>query len=264
MPEREPLDGLGRDIVIAATFLTRLPLPSRFHGRDRPLADSMRAFPIVGAAVGAAGAIALLVGWNLGFHPLASALLAIGAIVLLTGALHEDGLADVADGFGGGRTIEAKLHIMADSRIGAYGVLALLFSVGLRATLLIGFLGLGTAAVALVAAGALSRAAIPMAMAHMEPARDGLGARAGKPNNRTTGQGALMAAAIAIVALWPHETIFLSPFAGVAACAAAYGVARIGAWWARRQIGGYTGDVLGAVQQGTEVAVLATVAAFGT
>ena len=145
-----------RDTRLAAAFLTRLPLAPEGAGSGKALADAARAFPIVGAAVGLAAGAALSVASWLGLHPLACALVGLAVAALVTGALHEDGLADVADGFGGGRTRAAKLKIMRDSRIGAYGVLALVFSVGLRAAALAGLPGPGSAVLALMAAEAAS------------------------------------------------------------------------------------------------------------
>src|SRR5579864_6859060 len=106
------------DLLIAAAFLTRMPIPTPAVLPGR-LAQASWAFPLVGVGVG--------------LPTLAAALIAVAGTAALTGALHEDGLADTADGFGGGATPEAKLTIMRDSRNGAYGVLALIFSVALRA-----------------------------------------------------------------------------------------------------------------------------------
>ena len=116
-------------------------------------------------------------------HPLACALIALAVSALVTGALHEDGLADVADGFGGGGNKAARLKIMRDSRIGTFGVLAVLFSVGIRAGIVAGLPGPGLGAAALIAAAALSRGFLPAAMHFMAPARkSGLAAKAGKPD----------------------------------------------------------------------------------
>src|ERR1700760_415860 len=124
-----------RDEFLAAfTFLTRLPLGSAHTDVPPPsLADASGAFPLVGLVIGAIGGIAYAIASALALPALAAALIAIAATALITGALHEDGLADTADGFGGGATREMKLEIMRDSRIGTFGVLALIFSIGLRA-----------------------------------------------------------------------------------------------------------------------------------
>ena len=192
---------------------------------------------------------------ELNLHPFAGAFLAIIAGALVTGALHEDGLADVVDGFGGGYLREDKLRIMRDSFIGAYGVLALIFSVGLRASLLAGLLGSGTAAATIVGAAVLSRSLLPGMMHLMPRARsDGLGATAGRP----TGANALIALCIGCVIAWP----FLGGAIGVVAVICALISALIMAFIAHRQIGGYTGDVLGATQQFSEIVILMTAGAF--
>ena len=135
----------------------------------------------------AIGALALGLADRLGLPPLVCAGLAVGALVIVTGALHEDGLADVADGFGGGATRERKLEIMRDSRIGAYGAAALALSLILRVAALSALLdhGLGAAAAGLILAGAASRAAALAPLALLPAARaDGLGAGAGAPRRR--------------------------------------------------------------------------------
>ncbi len=244
---------LWLDLRLGFAFLTRLPVAGAGDQPERKLAEAAWTFPVVGVVVGLASGVGLWVGLWLGFDPLASALLGVAASIAVTGALHEDGLADVADGFGGGADKGAKLRIMRDSRIGTYGVLALLIGVGLRVTLVAGMIGPGTAVLALVAAGVLSRALLPVMMHVLPPARrSGLAAAAGRPERGDValtlllgvgatlgllgvgpGIAALLAAASAYVAI--HET-------------------------ARRQIGGHTGDVLGALQQAVEIFVLASVA----
>ena len=114
------------DLRVAVTFLTRVPIPHSDGVVNVPRA--MRAFPLVAAAIGLVVGLVLLGLLRLGVPALASAALALGASALLTGALHEDGLGDIADGFGGGRDQAAKLEIMRDSRLGTYGTLALLIS----------------------------------------------------------------------------------------------------------------------------------------
>lgn len=238
-----PLRARLAEAQLALMLLTRLPagrLPDA-----PPLARTVWAFPLVGLAVGLVGALALLAAQALGLPPGIAAGLALAAMMLATGALHEDGLADVADGFGGGRDAAQKLAIMRDSRIGSYGTLALTVSVGLRWQALA---VLGPAA--LIAAAVLSRGGLPALMRALPPARpDGLG--------RSTGDGvtglsaltsALIAAALALALLGPLN-------AAAALIAATLGAALI-AHLARRQIGGQTGDVLGAAQQAAEIAAL--------
>ena len=116
------------DFKTAVAFLTRLPMPHPHGAMPDNFVRAHRMFPLVGALIGAAvGLFCLVLRWC-GVPDLAAAALALGAGAILTGALHEDGLADVADGFGGGRDREAKLEIMRDSRLGTYGALILLVS----------------------------------------------------------------------------------------------------------------------------------------
>ena len=206
----------------------------------------------MGAVAGAA-----LVGANwAGMHPMASALAALAVSTLVSGALHEDGLADTADGFGGGVTRAQKLNIMHDSRIGVFGVLALVLSIGIRASILAGLLGPWAAAAALVAAGSLSRGLLPTVMYLLPPARDGgLAKKAGRPSRDGAVTAALLGSMVALV--------FLGQVAGLWAIAGAGAAVAAMAWLARRQIGGQTGDVLGAAQQVAEMAVLAAAAAAG-
>lgn len=188
---------------------------------------------------------------------------------MLTGALHEDGLADTADGFGGGRSRERKLEIMRDSRIGTYGVVALVLVLSLRFTALQDIAsnllsisdeldeatGQNSAVIiALIAAGALSRAAMAVVWYLLPPARtDGLAAGSG-----TVSFGSAVAAAV-IAALIAFAT--LPGFAFIVACAAAVVLALAVAALAQWQICGHTGDVLGTAQQITEVAVLLAIGA---
>ncbi|MGO8921251.1 MAG: adenosylcobinamide-GDP ribazoletransferase [Stellaceae bacterium] len=239
----------------ATAFLTRLPLQPPPEQAAAPLAESSWAFPLVGLVVGLVSGIAYALAASLHLPPLAAALIALGVSVRLTGGLHEDGLADTADGLGGGER-EEKLAIMRDSRIGSFGVLALIFSVGLRAAAIaaIGSAGGGVIA-ALIAAHAVARGFLPLVLRALEPARgDGLGAAAGKPAPAMAWGAAGLAALIALVAL-----DFLP---GLAALVAAVAVMSARAVLAQRQLGGYTGDVLGAVEQGGESVVLLVAAAW--
>jgi len=248
-----PPSGWLGDLHLAAVFLTRLPLPLLPDPTPGALARAMRCFPLAGAGLGLIGGLAAVLA-SLALPPLPSALLAVLAVVLATGALHEDGLADLADGLGARGDRDKRLEVMRDSRNGTFGVLALIFSVGLRTSALT-MLGSGSAmAWALVAASALSRAMIPAAMQVMAPARpDGLGASAGLPDASVAATAAALGLGIAVMTL------------GVGGALAAAVAALIGALamvvLARRALGGFTGDVLGAVQQAAEIAILLAVAA---
>jgi len=245
--------GWLRDLVLAFGFLTRLRLPVSQASAEQ-FARSARTYPLVGAWVGLIGAAVLAGTAWLGLPPAACALFAVAAMVLLTGGLHEDGLADVADGFGGGSSAKQRLEIMRDSRIGAYGVLALILAVGVKAALLVGFGSLREAVLALIAAAALSRAVMPFLMAWLGPARhDGLGHSAGAP---------WVIDVLASLALGTGVAMLCLPWGvALAALLAAVVVALVIGFMAVKRIGGKTGDVLGATQQVAEVAVLAVAGA---
>ncbi|HEX3415721.1 MAG TPA: adenosylcobinamide-GDP ribazoletransferase [Stellaceae bacterium] len=246
-PLRHPA-GLFAGFLAATAFFTRLPVEPRAAGEWR-LADSAWAFPLVGAGIGGAAALALLLAQLVGLASWLAALLSVMAGIALTGALHEDGLADTADGFCGGRDRDEKLAILRDSRQGTYGVLAIVLSVLLRAAALAGIGDVIHAGLALVAAHAVSRAALPAAMMGLTPARpDGLGATAGTPRAGGAIAAALIGTAIASAALGPGRGAIAVSLTGVLVFAMGE--------LARRQIGGYTGDVLGAFQQVAEVVIL--------
>ena len=149
-----------RDVADALRFFTRLPLPTP-PDADFDFNRFAWAAPVAGAAVGLVGVAALGTARSLALPPPVAASLAVAALVAASGALHEDGLADVADGFGGGATRERKLAIMRDSRIGAFGAVALALSLILRVGAVSAALGQGflAAAGALVLAAAASRRA---------------------------------------------------------------------------------------------------------
>ena len=228
---------------LALMLLTRLPA-GRIEGPVPPMSASTWAWPLAGAVVGAIAAFVLGLALVLGLPAPAAAILALAALILASGAMHKDGLADLADGFGGGVTRERKLEIMRDSRVGSYGVIALVLSLGFRAAAIAALVPAG-AGWALVAIAAASRATMPAALALMPAARaDGLGRAAAG-----AGMPVLPALAIGIAALLP-----LGVFPAIAlSLAIALAALAVGAL-ALRQIGGQTGDVLGAMQQSGEIA----------
>jgi adenosylcobinamide-GDP ribazoletransferase len=255
---------LVADLKCSLAFCTRLPLgdvpmaggaTSRGARVRGALAQASWAFPLAGVVVGAAGALVYAAAAALGLAGLPAAALALAATLALTGCLHEDGLADTADGFGGGRDRARKLAIMHDSRLGTYGACALALSLMLRWSALAALRTPAAVALALVAAHAAGRAALPAFMRAVPAARsDGLSADAGRPSRN----GAAAAAAIGVVALG----LALGPVAGAVALLL---VAATGAFLGRlalRQIGGQTGDVLGALEQASEIAILLTAAAL--
>ena len=246
---------LPLDPVVTAIFMTRLPIPWRGHIDTPRLARAQWSLPLVGAAIGAAAGLLLWGGVALSLPPLAAAFIALGAAALLTGALHEDGLADCADAFGGGQDRDRKLEILRDSRIGTYGAVALVAALGLRVALFAALAGSGGWAVAwLAAAAAVSRGLIPVAMRLSRPVRrDGLGTMVGVPSIAVAAVAALLSLAAGLAAGWPWAGLI-----GLGAAVAGAAAMHLLAW---RQIGGYTGDVLGASQQISELAFLAGLAA---
>jgi adenosylcobinamide-GDP ribazoletransferase len=239
----------GGRLMTATAFLTRLPVPTPDAAEG--LARAVRWFPLAGALVGAIAAGVLLAGAAVLPVPLAAGL-ALAAGVLVTGALHEDGLADAADGLGGGRTRERALEIMRDSRIGSYGALALAFSVGHRWAALAS-MAAGQGALALIVVHAVSRAALAPVPLLADYAREqGLGRALDGLRAGDAAIALLVALAISLVA----------GAAGLVALAVA--LASGGAVLALliRRLGGYTGDGLGAIQQAAEIAALLTLAAW--
>lgn len=244
-----------RDFCVAGLFLTRLPFRVKGELKTRDMSVAVWSFPLIGLVVGAISGGALMLASELNLHPLACAFVALATAALVTGALHEDGLADVVDGFGGGASRDDKLRIMRDSQIGTYGVLALVFSVGLKASTVAGLLGPGMAAATLVGTAVLSRAVLPGMMHLMPRARtDGLGASAGRPTTKAAIMAFVIGGLIAGLFLGAWIT-FISAIVAVFATL-------IMAFIAHRQIGGYTGDVLGATQQLSEIAILMTAGAY--
>ncbi|SDE43947.1 adenosylcobinamide-GDP ribazoletransferase [Limimaricola pyoseonensis] len=234
---------MSEAIRAALGLLTRLPV------RPGPvLPHHGWAFPLAGLAVGGLAALVFWIASALGLPPGPAAALGLAAQIVLTGALHEDGLADCADGFWGGHTRERRLEIMRDSRVGSYGVLA----IGL--SLLIRWSALAVAGpLALVAAAVASRAALLWPMHALPHARaDGLARLAGRPDRATLGRGCALALALCLpFAGWHVVTLAIALVLAAPGCAAL----------ARAKIGGQTGDVLGATQQVTEMAALLVLAA---
>ena len=217
---------------------------------------------MVGAAVGLVGGVVLVVAVALGEPILVAAALAVGATTLLTGGLHEDGLADTADGFGGGATAERKLEIMDDSRIGTFGAAALVFSILLRVAALSGIAAFGPwrAALALVAAEAVSRAALVRLWHELPAARlGGLAHETGPPDQQAMLVALVLAAVIVALTVIPTAGFVAAVVAVLLAIAASFAFTRLTA----HEIGGRTGDTLGACQQIAAVAFLVGVAAFG-
>lgn len=255
MPRIELLRDVIADLRIAVSFVTILPVASSKPAGDGAVARATWALPVAGLLVGLAGAAAYAIASRLGLTPGPAALLALATTVLVTGALHEDGLADTADGLGGGRTRERKLEIMRDSRIGSYGVCALILSFGLRWSALAAIANPWAVALALCAAHAAARAGVPALMSLVPPARpDGLSASAGSPPGRSVAIAFAVGTLALALALGPGKALvglILLSLAGLI-------LARL----AVRQIGGQTGDILGAYEQIGEILILLVAASF--
>ena len=235
-----------RDLLEALALLTRLPLPTMTRAPRGGRAAW--AWPLAGAAVALIAGLVGALASTLGLPPGPAALLALGTGVLVTGALHEDGLADSADGLWGGWEPARRLEIMKDSRIGSYGVLALILSLGLRWSALTACLAAGHHWGPLLAAAMASRGAMA-ALMHLLPS-----ARPGGLADRT---GAPPAAAVALaLALGTLATLAALGASALPALALAALVATLWGRLALARIGGQTGDILGGGQQLVEIAVL--------
>ena len=248
-PETRLLD--PRDIPRALMLLTRLPVP--WADGDRA-AGSAWAWPLVGLIVGGLSGVVAWIALLAGLPPAIAAGLALGAGIVMTGALHEDGLADCADGFWGGHDAARRLEIMKDSRIGAYGVIALIIVIGLKWLALTALLDAGVIWSAVLLPAALSRGAMASMMAALPFAReDGFARHVGRPSNTAAG-AAIVTSALLSVAMAGN--------AGATAVIAVAVVSGVLAWLARAQIGGQTGDVLGATQQLGELTSLLVLTAL--
>ena len=237
-----PLERLA-ELRIAAMTLTRLPV-GRVANPAPGIATAAWAFPLIGLVIGCFSALAYSLAVSVQLPPAFAALVALAAGILVTGALHEDGLADTADGLGGGRTRADKLAIMRDSHIGTYGVLALIIALALRGVCL-ATLPPAIALNALIALAAASRVGMVVALYALPPARpDGLGNAAAA----VAPMPCLAAIAIGLTAL----VILTSAWPAIAVAMLAAGA--LLAWLAWRALGGQTGDILGALQQVTEIA----------
>lgn len=248
-PIRDIALRLPSDLLSAFALLSRLPLPNH-QGTG---AASAWAWPLVGAVLGALGAALASAALWLGVTPGVTAALVLALGAMLTGGLHEDGLSDTADGLYGGWTKARRLEIMKDSRVGSYGVLALVLVTLARWSALTAVLVYGGHWAALIATGAVSRAPMALMMALLPNARgEGLSHATGRPSAATALVALALAAAIAVG---------LTGWTAVPLVFAALGAAILLSFLALRKIGGQTGDILGASQQLAEVACLSVLSA---
>ena len=243
------LDVQPIDIPAAFTLLTRLPLPVDHAKTSERAARAAWAYPFVGAVLGLiAGVIALTLA-AMGVQTGIAAAVALGTLMVLTGGLHEDGLSDCADGLGGGTTLQKRLEIMKDSRIGAFGAAALGVALlarwsGYDAVITVDWLW------AFVAVGTASRLPLVLVMYGMPLSRpDGLAATVGLVTAPIAIIATLLTLILCIISigLLAVPMLLVMILACLPLC-----------WLAWRRIEGYTGDVLGGCQQIAEIAALAT------
>lgn len=246
--------------AICIRFYSRLPVPSLPGEGDEHAAPDFRlvprALPFAALVIALPAALVLLGAGAAGTSVTLAAALAVTALVLTTGALHEDGLADSADGLFGGQSPERRLEIMKDSRIGSYGAIAIGLSLLLRVSALAAILqaaGSWAAAAVLLAAAAWSRTEGLFLLAGEPPARaSGTAASVGKPSGTTAWAACGLSLAIALMLGLAAGLPVIGLLPGLAlAHAATLGLTRL----ARRLIGGQTGDIIGATQQLSEIAL---------
>lgn len=246
MSATRQIRNLGWELATAFQFLTRLPMPSVTFEEDS-LSRSVKFFPLVGLAVGSGAALLQSVLIVHLARPL-TAFVVLTYLVLITGCLHEDGLADTADGFGGGWTKERVLAILRDSRIGSYGAIALVLSL-LARYLLLASLPMERFIAYVISAHVLCRwSSLPLSY-FLPPAREqeGQGARIAKLTSFSSLLfGSALSTAIVIFALRRSSVapLLVAPL-----------IVLVSGWFYNKKIGGITGDCFGATNQLTEIAI---------
>jgi len=252
--------GLGDDFVMALRFFSRLPTGGSPH-QTPELTRIAMALPLASVVIGIGPALLLMGGALVGLPPYFAAALGVAALVMVSGAMAEDALADAADGLFGGHSVARRLEIMKDSRHGTYGVAALCLLLVLRVT------GLGAiAAINPLAAGAIWLAAgivgrsgaLWMAVALPAARSDGVSATAGTVSGKSFAVGAVFAVLLLFVLAGPATNVVALGFAVVAS------VVAVGLWSAlcKRLVGGQTGDLIGALGALVEIAVLCALLPF--
>ena len=250
MPKSDTRRMQPGDITEAVGLLTRLPVVSSGVRGAR----AAWAFPLAGALI---AAISGAIGWfmfAIGLPAGLTGALVLAALIISTGAMHEDGLADCADGFWGGWDVSRRLEIMKDSQIGTYGVVALVLSLLARWSALVTLINAGWIVAPLIGAAVLSRAPMVAVMVWLEPARDnGLSKSVGRPDPEIAVLASIIALLVALV---------FTGFPAIPAALAAGFLGFVVALIAKTKIAGQTGDVLGATQQVAEIGVLAVLTAL--
>ena len=234
-------------IYQAFSLLTRLPTPEPTFSTTSPAAEAGWAYPIVGIFI---ALLASAIGFSLTFLGFDSGIVAgvvVISIIFFTGGMHEDGLADSADGFWGSWEPARRLDIMKDSHIGTFGVIALFFSLLLRWYCIKISIEGSFFFTSLIIATTLSRSAIPLIMSILPNARqDGLSAKTGQPSNITI---------LVAIAIGASTTLLFSGWAGIIIITVFLLTLGIAMLLSRSKIGGQTGDTIGASQQLAELSI---------
>ena len=255
------LDGFLTRVMHALSFLSRIPVHDTFfQGNKVDMLAATRVFPVAGLLIALPAAVLVAILHHTHTDPLLTAGLALALATVITGALHEDGLADTADGFGGGADKERCLAIMKDSCIGAYGAIALILSYLLRVAAIAALSreasGLAVA-VSLIAVASFSRAMMVWHWHDLPPARQaGVAASIGQPGTTDRNHALAYGTGIACVLLLSSNTII----AAIIAIAASFAAANLFKRQCLRKIEGHTGDTIGATQQITEIVMLVALA----
>ncbi len=249
------LQTLTADLLACLRFYSRLPVPVlSFEKEPHKMLDfssSIRMLPFAGALIGGVSAAVLLGSLLVGLGPHIAAVLAIGAGAIATGAFHEDGLADTADSFGG-MSVDRKLDIMRDSRIGTFGGMALVLSTAVKIFALAGIAQYSWALAAgvLISGAAITRVLALMPLSMLNPARtDGVAYSAMQPGPEALRFAQFASAGFLILPLLAGAEIGRILFATVLIVLMAYAIT----FKAKQLLGGHTGDVAGATQQVTEI-----------
>ena len=236
------------DLPAALGLLTRLPIQVNSEKAIARGAASAWAYPLVGVIVGVILAVIASLLLSFGIPAVFAAGLVLASAVVLTGAMHEDGLADTADGLWGGWDKARRLEIMKDSHIGVYGVCAIVLALFMRYLAISMVLSFEMHWMVFIAVGAVSRTNMVVLMALLPNARgDGLSQSVGRPAQQTVWVAVAIGAGVAFACGYPSMIL-------VAAV-----IGTICALIARSKIGGQTGDILGATQQVTAIALLMTI-----
>jgi len=250
----ETLQNLITDLRIGISLCTRLPVASATPTTEGDVARASWTFPIAGLVIGLAGSLVYWLAIRLNVAPLPAAALTLASTMLLTGAMHEDGLADTADGLGG-NTRERKLDIMRDSRIGTFGACALLVSAMLRWSAIADIAEPSFVMTALVGAHVAARACLPVFMRLVPPARaDGLSSGAGQPPWSSVVAAIVLGTIALLICFGVAGTALTLLFLVLSGLL----ISRI----TTAQFGGQTGDVLGALEQIGEAAILLVASAI--